>query len=876
MKASQHSHLKHAAMTIAAGTKLGRYEIRSQLGVGGMGEVYLAQDTKLDRKVALKILPADVAADRNRMSRFVQEAKAASALNHPNIITIHEIDETDSGHFIATEFIDGVTLRQSMKNAPMKLTEVLDAAIQTASALSAAHTAGIVHRDIKPENVMVRKDGIVKVLDFGLAKLSERLPPDSVDTEAPTSLKTNPGTVIGTAVYMSPEQARGIEVDVRTDIFSLGVLIYEMVAGHLPFEGSNTNEILASILSDKEPSPLARYAREVPAELERIVSKALRKNRDERYQTIKDLVLDLKRLRQELEFSAELERSGAAGVFGVQRSSDKVSEPTATDRGPARQNILTSRRALIIAAPVALLIVTALVYAMFFRRASVPVASDVKSLAVLPFKNVGSDAQDDYLSDGIADELITKLTKLKTIRVVSLSVAMRFKGSAKDAVQIGRELGVDAVLDGSVRKAGDHFRVNVHLINVKDGFEIWADDGFESNIQNLLDAERQLAEAVAVKLKGELTPQDRTLVARNNTANADAYELLLRGKEHLRKDERETARQMFERAIQLDPNFADAYAWLAFALGKQFQQGEGERRDLDAAFINANKALAIDPNSVVARRVLITFYRHVSKAEEGLKQAKLALAIDPNDYDTIAGAAWAYFEVGMVDRSIQFYQKAIAMDPNDSFVRARLARSYLYSGDYQKGLDVLAPLLARQQGGEWVATLLYDSLGQLDKAIEVGARTNREALVERLDYGRVFSHAGRLNHARDVWREAAQTGEAKVTAIENVRTRIWLGHLYERLGERDKALDQTKQALAFEPDNAWVLYQAGEINALLGRDRAAVEYFKQAVEHGFRQLQYFDFFTDHLLSDHRLRDDLEFQAVRNDLQRRVNDLRAQY
>ena len=236
---------------------------------------------------------------------------------------------------------------------------------------------------------------------------------------------------------MSPEQARGIEVDVRTDIFSLGVLIYEMVAGHLPFEGSNTNEILASILSDKEPSPLARYAREVPAELERIVSKALRKNRDERYQTIKDLVLDLKRLRQELEFSAELERSGAAGVFGVQRSSDKVSEPTATDRGPARQNILTSRRALIIAAPVALLIVTALVYAMFFRRASVPVASDVKSLAVLPFKNVGSDAQDDYLSDGIADELITKLTKLKTIRVVSLSVAMRFKGSAKDAVQIG-------------------------------------------------------------------------------------------------------------------------------------------------------------------------------------------------------------------------------------------------------------------------------------------------------------------------------------------------------------------------------------------------------------------------------------------------------
>jgi serine/threonine protein kinase len=248
-------------MTIAAGTKLGRYEVRSQLGAGGMGEVYLAQDTKLDRKVALKILPADVAAHPDRMKRFVREAKAASALNHPNIITIHEIDETDSINFIATEFIDGDTLRQRMRNAPLKLGEVLDVSIQIASALAAAHGAGIVHRDIKPENIMLRQDGIVKVLDFGLAKLTERLPPDSVDTEAPTSLKTDPGTVVGTAIYMSPEQARGMSVDARTDIFSLGVLLYEMVAGRLPFEGSTSSEVLGSILGEIEPQPLARYSK---------------------------------------------------------------------------------------------------------------------------------------------------------------------------------------------------------------------------------------------------------------------------------------------------------------------------------------------------------------------------------------------------------------------------------------------------------------------------------------------------------------------------------------------------------------------------------------------------------------------------------------
>src|SRR5713226_3778221 len=276
-----------------------------------MGEVYLAQDTKLDRKVALKILPAEVASDRNRMNRFVQEAKAASALNHPNIITIHEIDETDSGHFIATEFIDGETLRDHMRRTPMKVAEVLDVVVQIASALSAAHAAGIVHRDIKPENIMVRKDGIVKVLDFGLAKLLERSAPDSVDHEAPTRavVKTDPGVVMGTAIYMSPEQARGISVDARTDIFSLGIVLYEMVAGRLPFEGSTASEVLASILGEKETQPLARYSREVPAELERIVSKALRKNRDQRYQTIQDLLLDLKSLTQELEFEKKLERS---------------------------------------------------------------------------------------------------------------------------------------------------------------------------------------------------------------------------------------------------------------------------------------------------------------------------------------------------------------------------------------------------------------------------------------------------------------------------------------------------------------------------------------------------------------------------------------
>ena len=300
-----------------------------------MGEVYLAYDTQLDRTVALKILPENVAADQTRLQRFVQEAKSASALNHPNILTVYEIGQAASTHFIATEYIEGETLRHHLSSAQMRLNEVLDICIQVTNALSAAHKAGIIHRDMKPENIMIRRDGIVKVLDFGLAKLTAH-ESAVVDTQAPTKaiLKTDPGTVVGTAIYMSPEQARGIAVDPRTDIFSMGVVLYEMVAGCLPFAGSTSSEVLASILSEKEPQPLARYSREVPAELERIVSKALRKNRDERYQTIKDFLLDLKSLKQELEFAAKLERSTPPGLSGAGGAS-KRTHPRPASTGPA-------------------------------------------------------------------------------------------------------------------------------------------------------------------------------------------------------------------------------------------------------------------------------------------------------------------------------------------------------------------------------------------------------------------------------------------------------------------------------------------------------------------------------------------------------------
>ena len=389
-------------MSLPTDTRLGHYEIRAKLGAGGMGEVFLAHDLTLDRPVALKILPAEMASDRQRIGRFMQEAKAASALNHPNILTIFEIGDTDSAHFIATEFIDGETLRQRMAHKRLGFREALEIATQVASALAAAHKAGIIHRDIKPENVMVRHDdAVVKVLDFGLAKLTERQPVTRVDMSAPTQaqVNTDPGVVMGTAQYMSPEQARGREVDARTDIWSLGCVIYEMVAGHAPFEEPTTSEVLASILGEKEPPPLARFAREVPAELERIVSKALLKDREERYQVMKDLALDLKSLKQRLEFEAELERTtppeersggqaAATAAAAAAQTSDRAVARTTSSAEYVINEIKRHKRgaALTVAT---FLIATAALYS-YFNRA--PALTEKDTILLADFVNTTGDA----------------------------------------------------------------------------------------------------------------------------------------------------------------------------------------------------------------------------------------------------------------------------------------------------------------------------------------------------------------------------------------------------------------------------------------------------------------------------------------------------
>ena len=470
-------------MTLAAGTKLGRYEVRSKIGEGGMGEVYLAHDLRLDRKVALKILPADVASDPGRMHRFVQEAKSASGLNHPNIITIYEIDEADSRHFIAMEFVEGETLRERMGAGPLKLNQAVKVATQAASALAAAHDAGIVHRDIKPDNIMIRRDGIVKVLDFGLAKLVERLPSEFVDSEAPTSIpmKSEPGSVLGTAVYMSPEQARGVPVDSRTDIFSLGVVIYEMVARSLPFKGADTLEILASILSDKEPLPIARYEPNAPPELERIVEKTLAKERDERYQSARELEIDLRRLKKRLDLNAELTRSTQGKVAPTTREIPSAVKTALADDIPSQspstigaQLKRHKRAAVIILAGLALVLLLAAFW--YFKRTPSPPLTERDTIVLADFINTtGDPVFDGTLKQALAAQL-EQSPFLSIFSDQRVRETLRFMNRSPDehvTKEIAREIcqrqGLKAFLGGTISPIGNNYVITLDATNAQTG-----------------------------------------------------------------------------------------------------------------------------------------------------------------------------------------------------------------------------------------------------------------------------------------------------------------------------------------------------------------------------------------------------------------------
>jgi serine/threonine-protein kinase len=783
------------------GTKFGRYEIRSKIGEGGMGEVYLALDTRLDRQVALKILPPELATQHDRMRRFVQEAKAASALNHPNIITIYEIDETASGHFIAIEFIDGLTLRERESKQALTLSESLDVAVQIASALVAAHDAGILHRDIKPENIMVRRDGIVKVLDFGLAKLTEPRSAASIDPEAPTraNVKTDPGVVMGTAIYMSPEQARGLPLDARTDIFSLGIVLYEMVAGRLPFEGANRNEIMASVLGDKEPQPLTRYSSEVPSELGRIVSKALRKNPDERYQTIKDLLLDLKSLQQQLEFERKLNSSAApdtAAALSAPATQSVVRAPTVEPAITAAPTIQASSAEYIVrgfkrhkwATALALLIVIGgLIAAAIYLHARNSETA-IESIAVLPFENQNKDPNDDYFSDGVTENIINSLSQLPNLKVMARTTVFRYKGRETDAQAIGKQLGVAAVLTGKVLRQGDTITIQADLIRISDGSEIWGDK-YTRKLADLFAVQGDLAKEISDRLRLQLSGVDRQRLTKQATNNTEAYELYLKGYHSLLKFTDEgiaKSREYFQQAIDKDPNYAAPYAGLAEAYLDSTSTMDSAEASMNAKRA-AQKAIALDPSLAEAHYALaLVSFQYDLDWPASEREFQQAIKLNPNY--AMAYDWYGYFlgMLGRFDEAHAQYKRGLELDPLSLPFNADLAACYYWERRYDDAIAQFNKTLEIDPTFPPALQFLaqtYAALGQYDKALEVFARSNSAATTfgTQGNIGYVYARSGRKVEAERVLADVqARLRSGRVASEE-------LALVYTGLGDKDKA-----------------------------------------------------------------------------------------
>jgi len=584
-------------MKLDKGTTISHYKILSEIGKGGMGEVYLAQDTKLNRKVAIKFLSDEFSKDKEKLNRFVQEAKAASALNHPNILTVYEIGETDGTRYIATEFIEGKTLNNYSKSKPLKFKSALDIAIQIASALDEAHSAGIVHRDIKPDNVMVRSNGLVKILDFGIAKLS--VPPgvagglsstgsddnvkpsatadgsDSSEDKTAILVNTTPGMIIGTANYMSPEQAKGLEVDARTDIFSFGVLLYEMIAGHLPFEGETPIEMIGSILKD-EAKPL--NVAEIHPELEQVIAKTLKKDRKSRYRNAKELLTDLQSLQKRLEFNAELERTSspdrsteAKTVMLEPKTADGHENRTKVSAIKRKTKKNQSKRDWRLAAWISLFILIAGSLGYYFTANN---SKQIKSIAVMPFVNESGDKDVEYLADGMTETLISSLSNIPNLSIKARSSVFRYKGKEITPKKVGEELNVQAVLLGRVVKRGEDLTLSLELVDSQTENVLWSEK-FERKMKNLVSLQSEIARDVSNKLRIRLTTSEQEQITKIYTKNSEAQQLYLKGRYHWnRRNPRdfEKAIDLFKQAVEKDPNYPLAYTGLAdtYALMAQY------------------------------------------------------------------------------------------------------------------------------------------------------------------------------------------------------------------------------------------------------------------------------------------------------------------